>query len=479
MIKNERQYRISKAQLAALNDAFSEVSKQPRALNRLQVAEEEALQSQIQDLQMQVEEYEMLTSGKQKVLSLESFEEFPSALIKARIAAGLSQKQLAERLGVKEQQIQRYESTDYASASLERIQEIINILGLRIHEDIILSNVSLSFDYLISKLSKAGLDRDFILNRLIPHKLLAYLEDPHDTSDPDILLLRAASAIGKIFGWSTSNIFGPDPLKMNMSVVSTTRYKTSKRVDEQRTSAYTLYAHFLALLLLEATPNRVRKSIPTDPQVLRKEIIDTYGSFSFEYTLRYIWALGIPVLPLADTGAFHGACWRVDGHNIIVLKQSVRSPARWLFDLLHELYHASQHLDQPQLMVLEHNELAKERLDMEEERQASQFAGDVLLNGRSEELVQLCVDAANGSVELLKKTLPKVAKAEHVRPDVLANYMAFRLSLQDVNWWGTANNLQVTTSDPWLIARDIVLENINLEVLNETDRSLLLQALSD
>ena len=55
--------------------------------------------------------------------------ELPTVLIKARIAQGLSQKDLAERIGLKEQQIQRYEATDYASASLNRIKEVVSALG--------------------------------------------------------------------------------------------------------------------------------------------------------------------------------------------------------------------------------------------------------------------------------------------------------------------------------------------------------------
>ena len=54
--------------------------------------------------------------------------------IKARIAQGLSQKDLAERLKLKEQQIQRYEATDYASASLNRIKEVVTALGIDIGE---------------------------------------------------------------------------------------------------------------------------------------------------------------------------------------------------------------------------------------------------------------------------------------------------------------------------------------------------------
>jgi len=37
------------------------------------------------------------------VLEVDSFEGFPDALVRARIAVGLSQKELGERLGLKEQ----------------------------------------------------------------------------------------------------------------------------------------------------------------------------------------------------------------------------------------------------------------------------------------------------------------------------------------------------------------------------------------
>lgn len=479
MIKNERQYRITKVQIADLDQALTQLIAQPEGPPQLQQAEEAALHSQIIELRTQVEEYEALVSGERAVLTLESFEELPRALIKARIAAGLSQKDLAERLSLKEQQIQRYEATDYASASLERVQEVIRALGVRVREDIILPKAKLSLDRLLTRLNHAGLDSDFVITRLIPRTLRAHLEDPQDTSDLDTLILRVAATVGRVFSWTNAAIFGTAPLVLNTAVIGATRYKTASRVDEQRTSAYTVYAHFLALLVLEATEMLPRKPIPTDPRVLREEIISTYGTLNFEHALRYVWGLGIPVLPLADSGAFHGACWRVNGRNVIVLKQQVYSPARWLFDLIHELYHAGQHPNQQELNVIEHNELAKERLESEEEQEASRCAGDVMLDGRAEALVQQCVQAAGGSIERLKKVLPRVAERERVRVDALANYTAFRLSLQGRNWWGAAKNLQMTSPDPWLIARDVALEHVNLDALNETDRSLLVQALAE
>lgn len=56
------------------------------------------------------------------------------ALIKARVARGWTQRQLADRLGVAEQQIQRSEATAYRSASLARLSDIADALGVSFSE---------------------------------------------------------------------------------------------------------------------------------------------------------------------------------------------------------------------------------------------------------------------------------------------------------------------------------------------------------
>ena len=80
-----------------------------------------------------------LRSGKPKKLKRSSFHRLPLELIRARIARGLTQRDLAMKLGIKEQQIQRYEETDYASASLARINEVIKALDIEVKEEIILA----------------------------------------------------------------------------------------------------------------------------------------------------------------------------------------------------------------------------------------------------------------------------------------------------------------------------------------------------
>ena len=57
-------------------------------------------------------------------------------MIQARIAAGLSQRALARRLGLKEQQIQKYETERYATASFRRLSQVAQALKLRIEGEI-------------------------------------------------------------------------------------------------------------------------------------------------------------------------------------------------------------------------------------------------------------------------------------------------------------------------------------------------------
>jgi ribosome-binding protein aMBF1 (putative translation factor) len=93
-------------------------------------AQREAARSQMEDLREQVEAYERLNAGRSKEVVLEAVGDLPKALIRARIAAGMTQEGLARRLGVKPQQVQRYEATEYGSASFARILRVVQALGL-------------------------------------------------------------------------------------------------------------------------------------------------------------------------------------------------------------------------------------------------------------------------------------------------------------------------------------------------------------
>ena len=132
MIKNERQYRITRVQserfsqtLHSLEGRQTEAEGVHPLIAKVQL---DAVKSQLADLESELREYESLKAGEFQLDELNLVAELPTVLIKARIAQGLSQRELAEHIGVKEQQIQRYEATDYASASLARIREVANAL---------------------------------------------------------------------------------------------------------------------------------------------------------------------------------------------------------------------------------------------------------------------------------------------------------------------------------------------------------------
>ena len=142
MIENEQQYRITSDWARKFEQTLAELQGRPldKRLKhpKLRQAEEDSLQSTIEDLRQQMRDYEAKRPRQPTTLTLESFEELPGALIKARIAQGLTQKQLAERMGLKEQQIQRYEATKYASASLTRVGQVIRALGIQVCGEVVL-----------------------------------------------------------------------------------------------------------------------------------------------------------------------------------------------------------------------------------------------------------------------------------------------------------------------------------------------------
>jgi len=328
-----------------------------------------------------------------------------------------------------------------------------------------------------ARLGSVGLDRDFVCRRILPLSIAQRLNRKSPMAS-EAEIHQAASIVGRIFGWDAEEVVGTARLSLATESAGLARFKLPRRADERKVNAYTVYAHYLALLVLQATPDLEPKPVPVDADECRDAVVSDFGSVTFENVLKYAWSLGIPVLPLDDSGTFHGAFWRVVGRNVIVLKQRTASLARWTNDCLHETYHASQEPHLSERSIIEESETSPERRDSEEEQEATKYAADVMLDFRAEELARMCVTAAGGRVDRLKSVVPSVAESEDVSVDALANYMAFRLSLQDVNWWGTAMNLQQANAHPWAIARDWLMPRLDLDRLNATDRQLLHQALT-
>ena len=94
------------------------------------------------------------------------------------------------------------------------------------------------------------------------------------------------------------------------------------------------------------------------------------------------------------------------------------------------------------------------------------------------ELAEECLREANYDMRRLKVAVARIALKEGFSVDALANYMAFRLAIeQNQNWWGTASRLQ-EDGNPWSIVRNVFFERADLTKLAEPDRELVSQALT-
>jgi ribosome-binding protein aMBF1 (putative translation factor) len=131
VIRNLHQYRVTKAQMTRLEKALkraraAKTTLQP-ALHKAMIT---GMEAQVAELRQELEEYDSLKN--RDVITAGSFEELPEILIKARIARGWTQAQLARKLKLKEQQIQRYETVNYRTVSVARLAEVARALDIRL-----------------------------------------------------------------------------------------------------------------------------------------------------------------------------------------------------------------------------------------------------------------------------------------------------------------------------------------------------------
>ena len=130
MIHSDKQYSISTEQLGKLRSVLATTQTRVADQAWLKDIEDAALKSQIASLESELSHYDLLKSGQITFSKSYSLESLPSILVQARIASGLSQTDLAEKLGMKPQQIQRYEASEYMGASLSRLVEICKALNV-------------------------------------------------------------------------------------------------------------------------------------------------------------------------------------------------------------------------------------------------------------------------------------------------------------------------------------------------------------
>jgi len=138
MIANERQYQQTRKKLTELEALLAATRNGTAGDDGFRDLQVEGLTSQIADLTEEVAEYDTLRAGDTTTIESVSLAGLADALIKARIARGWTQADLADALCVAEQQIQRYEASRYSGASLARLCDIADALDVTVHETLTL-----------------------------------------------------------------------------------------------------------------------------------------------------------------------------------------------------------------------------------------------------------------------------------------------------------------------------------------------------
>jgi ribosome-binding protein aMBF1 (putative translation factor) len=133
MIRNEAEYKEAVARLSAEE---SRLSEHRARLKEAGLSNEEIkrvidpMQSFHLQLAEEVESYERLR--RREFEELENFRGVGRLLVALRIAQGITQRELARRLGVNESQVSRDERNEYFGITLERASRVVEALGLRV-----------------------------------------------------------------------------------------------------------------------------------------------------------------------------------------------------------------------------------------------------------------------------------------------------------------------------------------------------------
>jgi transcriptional regulator with XRE-family HTH domain len=395
----------------------------------------------------------------------------------------ISSKELAERAGVAPQTISRIEQ-GHSDVGFIILKKILTAMGYSLKDlanqeiELELETTQKSYKNLIKKLGYSGIDSNLLTQKIIPTRLQVALNN-HRLNEPSLLLDEAASYVSAIYNWTPNEIWNSPTLIVKTEPAAMAFFKKPTNANENQVKAYSHYAYYLAKIVLKAFKAKSNDVFPESIEEFKKNYFKKNPSIDFAALLDFIWDIGVCVLPLNDSGVFHGASWNIDGRHIIVLKQNTQSHARWIFDLLHELYHVFAHLDKDNTSVIEVEELNPISNNVSiEELEANSFANQVIFGNRAEELAEQCVTEAKWDIKNLSKAVVHVANKEKIRKDFLSNYLAFRLNYQGENWWSSAIKMQITEPNPFTIASDFLRKKIKTQQLSPMDYNLLTTAIS-
>src|SRR5688572_25281486 len=133
MTLTELQYQTTLASARRLEEALTQL--QDSAQQReplLQQALRDSIEGELYTRYRTAVEYERQHGLDSSLLEQDGRVDLPQALVRARIATGLSQADLAARLGVAVEHVKAWEETGYADIDLGRLSAVLAALGLHL-----------------------------------------------------------------------------------------------------------------------------------------------------------------------------------------------------------------------------------------------------------------------------------------------------------------------------------------------------------
>ena len=129
MIKSDAQRARTVAQIEGFRQALGKVELERPG--KRSDAIRGSYEGMIRQLEDELREYDQLKAGKLVLPHVERVDQIAPFIAKIRIAKGVSQTELASRLGVSKQVISRHEENDYQTVSIARLQKILDAIGIK------------------------------------------------------------------------------------------------------------------------------------------------------------------------------------------------------------------------------------------------------------------------------------------------------------------------------------------------------------
>lgn len=129
MIKSDAQRDRTLVQIEAFRQAVAKVHMEKPGKRTAAICG--SYEGMIRQLEDELHEYDRLRSGELTLPHIERLDQIAPFITKIRIAKGVSQTELAKRLGVSKQVISRYEESDYQTVAVSKLQEILDAVGIK------------------------------------------------------------------------------------------------------------------------------------------------------------------------------------------------------------------------------------------------------------------------------------------------------------------------------------------------------------